>query len=108
MPLRKSLIQTEQVCRCPYCGRTQDLRTHEVFYGTANRKKSIEDGMTIYVCDEHHNMSSSGIHFDKYWDLWEKKNAQVIWMQHYGTEEDFIKRYGKSYLRKEDYESEDI
>ena len=81
--------------------RTQNLHSHEVFYGTANRKKSIEDGMVIYLCGEHHNLSNEGIHFDKKFDLQEKRNAQLIWEKTYGKKDprkEFIRRYGRSYL----------
>ena len=74
-----------------------NLHSHEVFYGTANRKKSIQDKMVIYLCGRHHNLSSEGIHFDHEFDLEEKRNAQKVWESTYGTREDFIKRYGQSY-----------
>ena len=99
--MRRSIIQIKQMCRYPGCCRTQNLHSHEVFYGTANRKKSIEDGMVIYLCGDHHNLSDKGIHFNKKFDLQEKKKAQYIWELEYGKEDpraEFIKRYGRSYL----------
>ena len=98
MALRKSIIQVIHQCRHPKCCRTQGLISHEVFYGTANRKKSIEDGMVIYLCNEHHNMSNEAIHSDHEWDLQEKKKAQMIWEMTYGDRDAFRKRYGRSYL----------
>lgn len=96
MPLRN---------RCCVCGSDKLVATHEIFYGTANRKKSIEDGMLVNLCGNHHNLSSNGVHYDKELDLKLKKIGQQKWEQVYGKtdgettpREQFIKRYGKSYL----------
>lgn len=71
---------------------------HHIF-GGANRKHSDEDGLVIFLKPEHHNMSNKGIHNDKEFDLYAKKKAQLRWMEFYNkTEEQFRKRYGKSYL----------
>lgn len=94
--MRKSIIQTKYCCRI--CGTTQDLHSHEVFYGTANRQKSIKDKMVVYLCGYHHNLSDAGVHNNKSWDLTLKKEAQEIWENTYGDRDQFIKRYGKSYL----------
>ena len=69
-----------------------------IFYGTANRKKSEEDGCWCYLCAYHHNMSNQGVHFDKRFDLWLKQTCQMKWEAEYGDRSEFIKRYGKSYL----------
>ena len=71
---------------------------HEVF-GASNRNKSIEDGLVIFLKPEDHNMSEHGIHANREFDLYAKKKAQLRWMEFYGkTEENFRKRYGKSWL----------
>ena len=71
---------------------------HEVFYGS-NRQKSIEDGLVIFLRPEDHNMSEKGIHSNREFDLYAKRKAQLRWMEFYGkTEEQFRKRYGKSWL----------
>lgn len=75
------------------------LHRHEVFFGTANRKKSIEDGLVVYLTPENHNMSDEGVHFNKAFDLELKRAGERIWLDYYGkTEEDFIQRYGRNYL----------
>lgn len=84
--------------KCYVCGSQKLVATHEIFYGTANRKKSIEDGMLINLCGDHHNLSSKGVHFDKELDLKLKQLAQKKWEETYGDRDDFIKRYGRSYL----------
>lgn len=93
----KSLIQSKN--ECYVCHTTLGLHRHEIFYGTANRKKSIEDGMTVKLCGVHHNLSNAGVHFDKELDLKLKRLGQIIWEEYYHkNKEQFIERYGKSYV----------
>ena len=63
-----------------YCHR------HEVFFGTRNRQKSIDDGLIVFLRPEMHNTSTNGVHFNKKLEYYDK------------TIEDFIKRYGRNYL----------
>ena len=71
---------------------------HEVF-GAANRQKSIEDGLVIFLTPDMHNMSNNGIHFNKRFSEYAKKIAQKRWMEFYNkTKDDFIRRYGRSYI----------
>ena len=93
----KSIIQTNDVCWV--CHTTLGLHRHEVFFGTANRKKSIEDGMTVMLCGKHHNLSTEGVHFNKRLDDHLKKLGQIIWEEYYHkSTEDFIERYGRNYV----------
>jgi|LGVF01.2.fsa_nt_gb hypothetical protein len=85
---------------CIICG-SPHIQKHEVFYGTANRKKSIEYGLVIPLCYAHHNKDkqSGSIHFNPDFDLEQKQKAQKIAMEKYGwTIEDFRKVFGKNYL----------
>lgn len=91
----KSIIQSEK--KCFVCGTTQDLHTHHVFEGTANRSKSEKDGLKIYLCGKHHNLSLDGIHYNKTLDLALKKYTQAVYEKTHSREE-FIRRYGRSYL----------
>lgn len=84
--------------RCVFCGTTRDLHTHEVFYGSANRRKSIADGMVVTLCAKHHNTSSNGVHANHKFDMALKRRAQLMWEQEYGNRELFIKRYGRNYI----------
>ena len=82
-----------------YNHRMDGLVRHECIYGTANRKKSIEDGLVIFLRPELHNMSNAGVHFNKRFDTLVKQVAESAWLEHYGkTQEDFIKRFGRNYL----------
>lgn len=78
--------------------RFEGSHRHEVF-GAYNRKKSIEDGLVIFLRPEDHNMSNKGIHFDKGFDLYAKRIAQRTWMDYYHKDRlDFLERYGRNYL----------
>ena len=81
--------------------RFQGSHRHEVLYGK-NRKKSIEDGLVIFLTPEMHNMSSKGIHYNWDFNLYAKQEAQATWMKYYNkTTKDFIARYGRNYLKEE-------
>ena len=93
---RYSIIQNEK--KCIVCNTTLNIHTHEIFFGK-NRKKSIEDGLCVYLCGKHHNQSNEGVHFNHELDQYLKKVAEQSWLEYYNkTIEDFIKRYGKNYL----------
>ena len=95
--MSRSIIQIKK--ECYITKSTTNLHKHHIFEGTANRKLSEEDGMWIWLRADWHNMSNYGVHFNKELDLLLKRTAQLIWQEYYNkTKEDFIKRYGKSYL----------
>lgn len=94
--MKKSILQREKACYI--CGTTLNLHLHHIFYGTANRKLSDADGCVIYLCQSHHT-GALGIHNYRKLDLTIKARCQIEWQrQNNKTIEDFIKRYGKSYL----------
>ena len=76
---------------------------HEVFEGrTGNRKKSIEDGLVIFLTPEMHRTGKYSVHKNpKYWKdvIKIQEIAEKAWCDYYGkTKEDFLKRYGRNYL----------
>ena len=82
-----------------YNERKEGLVRHEVFFGK-NRQKSIEDGLVVFLTPELHNMSNYGVHFNPSFDKELKQIGQQTWQISYKkTKEDFIKRYGKNYLK---------
>lgn len=87
----KSIIQD---CKeCYLCGRSDSLECHHAIHGTANRKLADQDGLTVWLCAEcHTNLHQRGWHDNEL-----KQVAQTVWELIYGTREEFIKRYGKSY-----------
>jgi hypothetical protein len=92
----ESVMQSEKQCYA--CGTTLNLHDHHIIYGTSNRKKSEKYGLKVWLCAYHHNMSNEGVHFNKALDLALKTKAQTYYEEHYGTREDFIREFGRSYL----------
>lgn len=87
----KSIMQRE--VECYFCGRTDSLERHHALHGTANRRLAEQDGLTVYLCaDCHRALHDKGIG-----DKSLQKAAESIWIRAYGTREEFIQRYGKSY-----------
>lgn len=94
--IMKSLISNEK--ECYVCHTTQNLHKHHIYEGTANRKKSDQDGCWVYLCARHHNVSKYGVHFNKELELLLKARCQLAWEREYNkTTEDFIKRFGRNY-----------
>ena len=72
---------------------------HEIFFG-ANRNKSIEDGLVVFLTPEQHR-GTTGVHGKDghEFDVFLKQEGEKAWLNYYKkTSEDFIKRYGKNYL----------
>ena len=94
----KSILDTQRgtCCICGHYGRTE---LHHIFNG-ACRKKSDEDGLTVYLCHTCHQRIHNGIDgSEEMFRLkqWGQKQA----MRHYGwSEDDFRERYYKSYLEE--------
>ena len=81
--------------------RYEGTHRHEIFFGTANRKKSIKYGLVVFIRPEDHNMSEYGVHNRKghEFDMYLKKLGQERAMDEYAwTTDDFIKIFGKSYI----------
>lgn len=80
---------------CALCGKSP-VQIHHIFFGTANRKLADEDGLIIPLCLEHH-LGKRGVHHDHELDLILKRKAQAFYEKTH-TREDFIRRYGRSFL----------
>lgn len=91
-----SIISNEQ--ECFRCGTTLNLHRHHIFFGRGRRDISEKYGCWVWLCANHHNMSSSGIHFDHDFDTAMKKRCQMLWEKKYGNRDDFIRTFGRSYL----------
>ena len=92
-----SIVQDKR--ECYICGLTATLELHHCFFGVANRKKSDEDGCVVWLCHYHHTGSKNSVHFNIKIDRELKRQVEEVWLKHYDkTVEDFIKRYGRSYL----------
>lgn len=82
--------------RCYFCDRPAEC-IHEVYFGTANRRISIENGFCVGLCHQEHNLSSRSVHRDRAMDLELKRTYQKEFERTHRRDE-FIKLIGKSYL----------
>ena len=93
----KSIISNSN--ECYFCSRTGDLHKLHVIFGTANRKKADEDGLWVKLCPGcHHAIHNPSNDFDRWMGKALKEVAQERWEQRNGSRDEFIERYGKSYL----------
>lgn len=92
---RYSILQGEMT-KCYLCGTIYNLHIHEVFFGTANRKKSIQYGCCVALCGKHHNLSNEGVHFNKKLDTALKQEMQIKFEEVY-PELNFLKIFGRNY-----------
>lgn len=83
--------------KCYICGTTHNLHTHEIFFGSADRKKSIKYGLYVRLCGYHHNQSNEGVHYNKKLNYFFKRLGQIKFEKKYGHDE-FMKVFGKNYL----------
>ena len=78
------------VCGAPY------VDIHHIFPGSSRRAVSERYGLKIPLCRKHHEechkYPNEGIDI-----LW-KRSAQQYYEKYYGTREEFIKEFGKSWL----------
>lgn len=86
--------------RCAICGKEHGgLHKHHVFFGTANRQLSEEDGMVVYLCPDCHEHGARAVHRNHETDLALKQAAERVWMSDREADEDaFRARYGRSWL----------
>lgn len=90
----KSIINNEKLCLI--CGTTKGLHKHHVFFGV-NRKHADQDGLWVYLCGRHHNLSNEGVHFNKDLDNALKKLGQKKYEETHSRDE-FMERYRRNYL----------
>lgn len=94
----KSIISNEPVCY--RCGTPFDLERHHIFSGNGRRQLSEKFGLWVYLCPKHHTFGPEAVHNDKALDLTLRKMGQQAWEDRYGTREDFIKVFGRSWLEE--------
>ena len=71
---------------------------HHIF-GGSNRNKSEKLGLYVFLAPAMHNMSDSGVHFNKAFDNELKQIAQRTAMETYEWSiEDFIREFGRNYI----------
>lgn len=94
----KSIITDDDLCFIHRKYLKMDVpgtEEHHCIHGFANRKLADKDGLTVMLCHTCHRLLHDKGYHDK--DL--QAIAQIAWIEKNNkSEEDFIARYGKSYL----------
>lgn len=96
MNRNKSIVH--DMSKCFICGGKGEC-THEVYFGSADRKKSIQYGCYVRLCNHCHNMSNDSVHFNKHLNYWLKKITQEKFEQLYGHDK-FMKVFHHDYIEK--------
>lgn len=99
--IAKSIVSNER--QCFICHDTRTLHKHHIYGGIGRRELSEKFGCWVYLCPWHHNMSDSGVHFNKVLDLKLKQWCQRKFEEEHSREE-FRRYFGRSYLEEEENE----
>lgn len=94
----KSVLQNDlSVC---YVTGSNNVAVHHIFPGKGRRKKCEKYGFVVALQPRLHNMSDDSVHSkpNTGLDLALKQEAQRYFEKHYGSRQDFISEFGKSYL----------
>jgi hypothetical protein len=96
----KELVLQGRKKECWFCGKKDGLHLHEIYFGSANRKISIENGFQVYLCAFHHNLGGLGkcVHECREMDLELKRACQKAYEDKGHTRGEFIGLIGKNYL----------
>lgn len=94
----KSILQERK--ECYLTGRTYGLHEHHIF-GGANRTKSEQYGLKVWLCPELHNMSENGVHNNAELMQAIRKAGQMAFERVHGSRADFVRIFGKNYLGEE-------
>lgn len=89
-------VLTDDLEHC-YVTGSNNVAIHHVMNGP-NRKLSEKYGFLIPLRPDWHNITPYSVHMDKEFDYQLKRKAQMYYEDHYGTRQDFIKEFGRSYL----------
>lgn len=92
--MRRSIVQSKK--ECWFCGTVYGLHMHHIYPGR-NRRVSDQHGFVVWLCAHHHNMSDSGVHFDKKKDLLLKRECQRVYETSHSRAE-FLGLIGRNYL----------
>lgn len=92
----KTVLQDKK--ECFFTHTTIGLEDHHIFFGTANRKLSEKRGLKVWLSSEYHRNGPNAVHKNRKTDLQLKEMAQQYYEKHYGTRQQFIEEFGKSYL----------
>lgn len=83
---------------CYFCGSTNSLHSHHIFFGLSNRKLSEKYGLKVWLCILHHTGSNEAVHLNITNNMLIKREGQRYFEEKIGTREEFISEFGKNYL----------
>ncbi len=92
-------VLADDLGRC-YVTGSGNVAIHHVFPGTGRRKHCEKYGFVVPLVPELHNMSDVSVHSNPNTglDLELKQKCQRYFEEHYGTRQEFIGVFGRSYL----------
>ena len=88
-------VFTEDLEHCIICGNKKD-NLHEIFFGK-NRMKSMNYGFVIPLCYNCHLEIHRNTQLQEIWHV----RGQLYFEKHIGSRNEFIKAFGKNYIKKE-------
>lgn len=99
MAKKTKSILTDYDGICAFCGAPAECEHHLIF-GNGKRALAEEDGLKLPSCNNCHNMASilERIHDNPMAEKLSKMLGQMAYESKIGSREDFMRRYGKSYL----------
>lgn len=89
-------VLTDDLEHCIITG-SNNVAIHHVF-GKSERCLSEQYGFLVPLRPDWHNMTHYSVHMDRNFNESLKRKAQTYYESHYGSREQFIKEFGKSYL----------
>lgn len=94
----KSII-TDYKDICFFCGRPAEGE-HHLLFGNGKRRLAEEDGLKIPICNQCHTLGvvTGRIHDNPMAEKLSKMLGQALYETRIGSRQEFMKRYGKSYL----------
>ena len=96
MAKRLKSVFTDDMDHCMFTGYAPVERHH--IFGAANKERSEKYGFIAPLRPDLHPNGVFAGKDAKNVDLVLKTKAQTYYEEHYGTREDFIKEFGRSYL----------
>lgn len=93
---KESILQKKDG-RCFLCrdDRIQEVEKHHIF-GGPRRKISEAEGLTVYLCAEHHRTGKDAVHLNAQQRQWLQAYAQAEWIRK-NPGRDWMQLMGKNY-----------
>lgn len=90
-------VFTDDLNTCIITGVSKDyadIHLHHI-YGAANKANSELYGFIIPLRADWHDLAVYSIHQDRNLELYWRRKCQDYWLEHYGTQEEFINVFGR-------------